>query len=518
MSNIEIHRLELRYRAPNAMRRQFDELAVRQLPAALDAVLGGLDDGRIIVLRKVESRVRLGRPRDSELVTSWAAQLAASIQLAIDQATPDRDANVVIFADAIGALASYVSDALRGRLEAWWWQEPGVLALVRGTLSGVPGSSPALGPPPSPNAPPAVVIEWALRLCGAALPRLIECLQERREAAAALTALSPAQAESLLAQLDLPPSPRDARNGDLPRIANELAATAPIGTPRDPRNVLFLTALALASQPSLRSAAGVRAAVEHMLEQRAQGWPPLPLASQQLPHAEPTPAESLTLLPEPPTSPPPERYVAGVATSFGGLLYLFDPVRRLQIAEAFWEDPLLADSPGFGPILYLIFCCLLPEAFADAAALWSAGLSTPTVPAVAMDEQRAAAILRADARIRDAAAALPCRLLVADEADLRAQAARVPLVVLPWLAEICLRSALRLIGHLRARLELDEDPPLPALIQRVCARPGRLVRTRTHLDLYLPIESADVAIRKAMLDLNPGWVPALSTIVNIHYE
>jgi hypothetical protein len=48
-------------------------------------------------------------------------------------------------------------------------------------------------------------------------------------------------------------------------------------------------------------------------------------------------------------------------------------------------------------------------------------------------------------------------------------------------------------------------------------RPARIDATATHLDLYFDLPSADVRIRRAGLDLDPGWVSWLGRVVSFHY-
>lgn len=48
-------------------------------------------------------------------------------------------------------------------------------------------------------------------------------------------------------------------------------------------------------------------------------------------------------------------------------------------------------------------------------------------------------------------------------------------------------------------------------------RPGRVSLTRTHLDVLLDHEQADIRIRRVGLDLDPGWVPWFGRVVSFHY-
>jgi hypothetical protein len=48
-------------------------------------------------------------------------------------------------------------------------------------------------------------------------------------------------------------------------------------------------------------------------------------------------------------------------------------------------------------------------------------------------------------------------------------------------------------------------------------RPARVLFTRTHVDLLLDHHDADLRVRRAALDVDPGWVPWLGRVVQIHY-
>ncbi|HYJ85676.1 MAG TPA: hypothetical protein VEW46_06460, partial [Pyrinomonadaceae bacterium] len=54
---------------------------------------------------------------------------------------------------------------------------------------------------------------------------------------------------------------------------------------------------------------------------------------------------------------------------------------------------------------------------------------------------------------------------------------------------------------------------LPELINRRAL----ITSTRTHTDLFFDVRKADIRIRRAGLDLDPGWVPWLGRAVSFHY-
>lgn len=54
-------------------------------------------------------------------------------------------------------------------------------------------------------------------------------------------------------------------------------------------------------------------------------------------------------------------------------------------------------------------------------------------------------------------------------------------------------------------------------LRTLVMRPGRVLATRTHVDLVFDHRDADVRVRRAGLDLDPGWVPWLGRVVQFHY-
>ena len=120
--------------------------------------------------------------------------------------------------------------------------------------------------------------------------------------------------------------------------------------------------------------------------------------------------------------------------------------------------------------------------------------------------QRAQCAPASCAQALDWLRALAQRLRVADDGLLPALAAleapaQEASAPLPWME-------LR-----RASLSLTRLP-----LRRVLARPGRIDLTRTHLTMFLPLRTVDLRIRRAGLDLDPGWSPLLGRIVGFEYD
>ncbi|WNZ59203.1 hypothetical protein QEG98_24265 [Myxococcus sp. MxC21-1] len=83
---------------------------------------------------------------------------------------------------------------------------------------------------------------------------------------------------------------------------------------------------------------------------------------------------------------------------------------------------------------------------------------------------------------------------------------------LPWNdATLILRAALLAVGRVTRRLAQMG-------LRELVLRPGRLVATRTHLDVVFAASQVDIRIRRAGLDINPGWVPWLARVIQYHYQ
>ena len=54
-------------------------------------------------------------------------------------------------------------------------------------------------------------------------------------------------------------------------------------------------------------------------------------------------------------------------------------------------------------------------------------------------------------------------------------------------------------------------------LRELVSKPGRLTVTRTHVDVAFDHRLIDIRVRKAGLDLDPGWVPWFGRVVHFHY-
>lgn len=154
------------------------------------------------------------------------------------------------------------------------------------------------------------------------------------------------------------------------------------------------------------------------------------------------------------------------ATEWGGLLFL---LRLLPASGALDTLPGAAETPLF---LWRL------------ATRLNVPLTDPALWAFCGDWQPGAAELNADPD---------------NWAPLDALAARVAADWAEWLAT-----------HV-------PDVPAPRL-EAVCRRAGRIRFEAGWIELHLPLDAADVRLRRAALDLDPGWLPWLGCVVRICYD
>jgi hypothetical protein len=522
-----------------------------------------LRGGAVLIVRLVRVTVPsldgLASPATARLVEeALRERLAALIR---DAQRPMRgpvaaEADSVLFVDRSELLACLIRDLVAGQApERWWWrrmkldlESPGA-ALAHATLA-------------EPRALPAALraLEWV----------------ERR---AAVASQSPVQARLILTALrrvyDVPlhseVAPRPAPVAHAPTVDRAtivpavgppwrrwLSLAAAAGLSSDQEEVLGTTlVLALAPHAVRRAdfAAHVAAwrssyVADRIAEPTSFDTPPLteagtlPEVARTAPLAAPLPAPSPLTAPAGTAPPPPlifdpaapagshppappggapqparpawevlqgPRYPFtedGVITEWGGLLYLINLLDRLGPATDWAPSDRLASLGGWAG-LELFARGLLALAGIDAAADPLFDLFA------ALDGREPAAPLGADVHpprpFRRPAAWHAWATTVPRIARLRR-----PVAVAPgawwWLQ----RAVGSVEALLRALLgpELPDGVPVAAALQAT----GRVVVTRTHVDLVLPLDAVRLPIRCAGLDQDPGWRPDLGRIVLFHFE
>jgi hypothetical protein len=72
--------------------------------------------------------------------------------------------------------------------------------------------------------------------------------------------------------------------------------------------------------------------------------------------------------------------------------------------------------------------------------------------------------------------------------------------------------------YFRLRLALDEDTRHEELGERLLCYAARVYLSSAHLDVVLRLSDVSVALRRAGLDRDPGWLPELGRVVRFHFE
>lgn len=64
---------------------------------------------------------------------------------------------------------------------------------------------------------------------------------------------------------------------------------------------------------------------------------------------------------------------------------------------------------------------------------------------------------------------------------------------------------------------VEDVEAVPALLETIVRRPGRITASPGWIDVGLELADVDVGLRRAGLDLDPGWIPWLGVVVRFRY-
>ena len=168
--------------------------------------------------------------------------------------------------------------------------------------------------------------------------------------------------------------------------------------------------------------------------------------------------------------------VAPIETDFGGLLYLLSLVDALELPDAIVATPCFEQRP-FQWVLYHLALNLIPLNELDPALLAFCGLGG--------EEE------------------LPWR----DQPELSEAEQQ-------WFDQ----STESLVQLLRERLVQHPDQPLQGrefLLDRVCRRQAQIISEPGWLEVVFPFDTVSTEIRRAALDLDPGYLPWLGQVVKV---
>jgi hypothetical protein len=167
---------------------------------------------------------------------------------------------------------------------------------------------------------------------------------------------------------------------------------------------------------------------------------------------------------------------AGLPTDWAGLPFLLATAADAGLPGCALDDPDLADRP-LAWVLHQVGQVLVPAAPDDAALLALAGL----------DPRRARLLLRA-------------------AGPTAAERAGVVRLAERWRAATATRLA---------NIAAPHNPGCD--VHRVARRPGRVHAEPGWIEVHLPLATVDPVLRRAGLDVDPGWVPWLGAVVRYCY-
>lgn len=558
MTTLRVGQLRARYRVPAAppeARRRLDEILHGLVDDALEEALSeaGVPATEEICIRNVSVPVRLGLGSpDSALSRAWGNALASSIRKTVEVGGP----NIARYANRAHALADMLACLAAGDYRrAWAWRQLGIWGLGDDPPPAAAADQAVralLGQPDAITATVASVAEEG------GLPALVRLIPPGSwlalaEAASAAASVTPSAVRHLVGWASRPVNERDSlespdpdvsraetgpvaetaraehdpRADDLSRewvaasriVRTSLIARAIGGVPAphpEVRAALRILAL-LEAEPSLLSGPAEKAArVFALLREVA-----VPRRSQRRQRVGSTGLDDAAAARpsgrEQPTEPslPTSGVTASSADRPGGTAPRTDTspsaeVLQPEVGEGSPELPLPALPPaarteggGLLFLLHLVESAGILEAVANGAYLSSRGLRW-VLHQLAM-------------RLLDLPADDPAALAFAGLAPDRAAPSLGEADATREEEEELALFADRLMAAFRERLARsgaqDVLDPLPLL-----RRDAHVVASPGWIDVVLDLEQTDIDIRRAGLDLDPGWLPWLGVVVRFVYE
>ncbi|EAR22004.1 hypothetical protein [Nitrococcus mobilis] len=480
MDSVFIGHLETRYRLPPsrmAERRRLDRILQAVLDESLERALEriGIAPEEELCIRRIQVLVRLPMNlTDPELTRAWSLALAEGVRDALDKGSSD---SVARYANRRQALMDFaIGIAAADYRRAWAWRQLGF-----GDASGV-GDGPRTLCLALIQEPTAIVPVLAALANLGGLQPLCERLEAESWVALAMAALEVAGVDA--EQVMVPTASVEPDRWQEAQVRRMLAtsqlsqALAPLieraGPPR-----LALTALVLlASEPAVLrwQADDVRlvlalAAHELAALTPAPAHPALPTAL----HSSATQRSDTTALLSGPQELPAGALRQQGITQMGGLLFLINLLEALALPDALVADERF-EQRSLRWVLHRLALYLLPVAESDPAALAFIGLGPEEPPPTQDQEPPTTEELEA---------------------------------VSGW--------AEQLSAALRERLDWPEVADAQ-LLDRVCRRRAQVVADPGWIEVRFALEEVSTAIRRAGLDLNPGFLPWLEAVVKFIYE
>ncbi|HKP86448.1 MAG TPA: hypothetical protein VJZ26_10140 [Blastocatellia bacterium] len=502
MREVRINRFETRYRLPQSLlaeSQRLDHIRSLVIEEALELALERIalpEDGELCIRRiYAPVRLRLNSPNPS-LALDWSMSLSEEIERAYSSG---RDSNIVFYHSRRQALMDLAIGVARGDLSrAWAWRQLGIWRAGEqaGEGEAVFELARAL------CAEPEMIIP-ALRVMAEAevLHRVFMRLTAGQLKAIATSALSQARVSDELLEPDADEaSPLNTGSGLVAssramrdalrvlkgsRLLRLFVSSRPLAGESDELWRAVAALAALDFEPALLrtnaaptvvrviaraiSSAGTEVTdvtdAQEEFDERPHGGERGELSNSQAgPNKDQEPIESKVI-----------DLTKRAFTRFGGLLFLLGVIEDLNLPEEIPAHPSLG-LRGLPWVMRRLALALTGAEPYDAAVLAFAGL-------------------------------LPGSTLDAEDQDSPNEIEDEAVIAL----------ASRIVEQLRVRLERP-DESADTLLEFVCHRRAQVVAEPGWVDVKFSLEEVSTEIRRAGLDLNPGYLPWLGLVVRFVYE
>ena len=445
------------------------------LEAALERA--GIASGEELCIRRLDAFVRLDRDdRDETLAVAWSVALADAIAERVREGGPD----VVRYRSPHLALVDMARAVARDDLtNAWAWRQLGISEhehLAAGAAARVHAIDVLAR---NPHAATAVVAEVARAGLLGALGRGVPATSWIRLAHRVLEAIGASEALLAVAARRLT---GDGAPTDVARLLADGARFEALVARIDRCSAIHHAVVRSVADPLTATAFAALAMVEQ--EPRlARSDDAVPViaslaarATTTRPDSTPERRGATSDTPTDPDRPvPPRDERATATTAFGGLLFLLHAMRALDIPSALASHELLGGRPSRWCLHQLALALAACEP-GDPAALAFAGLPPDASPLSLDDAPPTDAERAAIAAFRD------------------------PLCT--WM---------------RQRGGAMPEETDAAMLRRSIQRTAIVIADPAWIELRFALADASVELRRAGLDLDPGWVPWLGVVLRFVY-
>jgi hypothetical protein len=490
---LDVRSMRVRYRVAadgDGLRRQLDSVLARVRESELEPALvrRGVASADLVCVRSVHASARLDLAGgEAAAAETWSAAIADAVATALGSG----GATVVRYRSRRAALADLACGVAAGRLErAWAWRRLGLWSAPETADARSAAGSAVLALAAEPRSIVGVLVHVAR---SGLLPRLVALVEPEHWTALAQLALESAGADPAVVtalpaadELDAVASAESERVALRIGRASLLADVA--GAPLSAETARALAVLAwletdpagpAASAPAqgrglvqalARTLAGDEVAAAAAPVSEPDEVAPRDASADELRGGAPGPEAELPAA----TDSAEEAAPAPALTRFAGLLFLLGALDELGLPAAVTTAAPLARRP-LRWSLHRLALSLAPLEPDDPAALAFAGLPPDAEPP-------------------------------GDDEVPQSEAETLELG----------RLARSVVEHLRERLEQPHATP-DELLDFVCRRRGEIVFDPAWLEVRLPLDEVSIELRRAGLDLDPGWLAWLGCVVRFVY-